>query len=277
MSPLPAHRPPATLNLPPDPTPAAAAPARHRPANHTTPARRRHTQRHHRRGHPRNRMQIRTINGRDCTDFAGAAERAGRSQILVRTLAAARADNGFPEPVRAPGDSIHQRAKQYFAIDDLDAFFARYDATVQAATAARVTRSKLTGDPDELLDGKQIATALKISYDTWRSWVRDAIPQWATGHDAYIAPPDDERPGGRGVTRTWKRRTIQTFVDQRGTAPSGRTPGGGVTLDDLRAVDPHGDRPTADVMADLQQRLGHPVSRQTVARRRRDLRNADTT
>jgi len=223
-------------------------------------------------------MQIRTINGRQCTDFAGAAERAGRSQILVRKLAAARAESGFPQDVREPGATTHQRAKQFFALDDLDAFFADYDARMRAATAARVTRIKLNGDPDEPLDGKQIATELKINYDTWRSWVRDAIPEWEAGRDAYIPRPDDQAPGrGRdGVTRTWKRGTIQTFVDERGTTPAGRTPGGGVTLDDLRAVDPNSDRPIADVITDLEQRLGHPVSRQTVARRRRDLRNANT-
>jgi len=220
-------------------------------------------------------MQIRTINGRQCTDFAGAAERAQRSEISVRKLAADRETTGFPDAVHEPGAPSHSRAKQFFALDDLDAFFAAYDAQTRATKDARVTRTRLTGDPDELLDGKQIAKELHIDPDTWRSWVRDALPDWKAGRDAYIPLPDEQAPGRGldGVARQWKRSTIQQFVDQRGTGPAGRTPGGGVTLDDLRAVDPGADRPIADVVADLEQLLGRRVSRQSVARRRRDLRN----
>lgn len=221
-------------------------------------------------------MQVRTINGRQCTDFAGAAELGQRSEISVRKLAADRDTSGFPQPVREPGTTAHARAKQFFALDDLRTFFAAYDAHIQATTSARVTRVKLSGDPEELLDGKQIAQALAIDYDTWRSWVRDALPAWSAGRDAYIPRPDEETPDTGRIGRRWRRATIQTFVNERGTTPAGRTAGGSVTLDDMRAVDPNSDRPLADVIADLEQRLGRPVSRQTVARRRRDLRNSNS-
>lgn len=229
-------------------------------------------------------MQIRVIHGRRATDRAGAAERRRRSEQTIALLAAERATNGFPLPidvettgrgVRARSETGQPHGREWYALDDLDAWFDQYDARVAAAGQARVARTKLRGDPDELLTLTQVCDELGISYDTGHSWVRDSLPEWDAGREGYLPQPDEEEPASYGVTRKWKRSTLQQrFVDRRrGKATSpGRPRGGGATLADLDAVDPNGDLPAPEVMAALTERLGRPISRQTVARLRRRRR-----
>ncbi|WP_018589016.1 helix-turn-helix transcriptional regulator [Salinispora arenicola] len=226
-------------------------------------------------------MQTRVIHGRPATDRPGIAERHQRAEHTIDRLAAQRETTGFPQPidvettgrgVRARGGHSEPQGREWYALDDLDTFFATYD--VKAAGHSRVHDTKLHGDPNELLTARQAATELKVSLETFRSWVRDSTPAWNAGQPGYLPRPD--APGGNGIAHKWKRATLQTFVNERAgkasAAAHAHPPR--ATPADLQAIlqTADGALTTAQLMTAMANRLGRPVSRQTITRLRRRLR-----
>lgn len=230
-------------------------------------------------------MNVRDIDGQPATDRRGAAEYLHRSPQTIALLAARRNDTGFPQPVHV--DTTGRRARtrsdgtiqgrEWYALADLDTFRASYITPVEAAGQARVRGDgHCPGDPDDLLTADQIAELLRIAPSTYRSWIRDSQPDWDAGFPAYLPPPDDVQPRGRGVTRRWKRSTISVFLSTRqGTAPArGRPTGPTATLADLLAIlrsDP--DLTNRELAARLSHRIGAPVRMQTVIRLQRQRRD----
>ncbi len=177
--------------------------------------------------------------------------------------------------VRLRNGQLHGR--EWYAVEDTDAFFTAYATAGQA----RVAGTPLAGDPEELLDARKIAVELDISYDTWRGWVKDSIPDWEAGRPGYVPWPDlvEQADGPHGyVHRYWKRGTIQTaFVDARPGkgrgAKRGRPPGGGATLNDYHAAV---DRlPAGATVNDIAREMN--VSAQVVKRLRRKLRDEQSS
>jgi hypothetical protein len=162
-------------------------------------------------------MQVRIVDGQRAIDRRGVAEYLGRSRGAVRWWADNRAKTGFPQPVdtEQTGRGV-PRGREWYALADLDRFRDTYLAAVVAAGKARVHSITLDGDPDELLDGEQVAGLLDVEYTTFRSWVRDSKAAWVTGQPGYLPVPDEEEPyRRRGVRRFWRRVTIQRFINSR--------------------------------------------------------------
>ncbi|WP_033345790.1 hypothetical protein [Catenuloplanes japonicus] len=203
-------------------------------------------------------MEIRTVNGQQAVDRAGAAEYLGLALSTVRIFSspAQRASTGFPAPLPDRDDR-----RDWFAIADLDVY--------RAAKASAVAAPPMDDDPEELIGVAEFAALRGVSPATIHGYVKRSLNDWQEHRDGYLPYPDEITAARRGHTYRWKRgRAIGwTFPDQPRTG--GRTPGRAPTVADLESV--LGEAGPAalknrDIAAALSQRLGRPVSLQTVLR-----------
>ena len=167
-------------------------------------------------------MQERVVNGRRCTNRAGAAEYLRRSLQTINLVASPkrRPETGWPHYVDK------QDGQEWYAFDDLDAFRASYLDVKQAARRARVHHVSLDGDPDELMSAKDFYTLLGVDARTFSSYVDKSKPDWQQDRDGYLPKPDKQERGRGGIQRWWKRHRVQTWINTRtGSASSpGRPP-----------------------------------------------------
>jgi hypothetical protein len=174
-------------------------------------------------------VEIKVIDGRQATDRFGAAERIGRSAQTVKLLMSNRAESGFPAPLPGTGRYTEHK-RDFFALDDLDAFKAAYEAELAERTMPRSHGVQLDGDPDELLDTKAFAEAIDVNWPTVKRYVRDSVPAW-TAYEALTT--GTAKVKGNRVTFTAKldsitRDTITDVLARYG----GRAVGAGVVFDD---------------------------------------------
>jgi len=167
----------------------------------------------------------RRIGRRLATNRAGAAELLGRSIKTINLLASpkGRAEgSGFPEPIEVDTDG------EWYSLTDLRRFRPKYLARVEAAGRARSHGTILEGDPEELLPAVDFQKAIDVPSKSWTKYVDISKPAWIRGEDGYLPRPDHEEPvvKGRGVTRYWKRRRVQDWINNRpGSNPSPGRPG----------------------------------------------------
>jgi len=172
-------------------------------------------------------VEIRVIGRRRATNRAGAAEYLGRSLQTVNRLASPkrRAEgSGWPDPL--PG---HIDGQEWYALTDLDKFRKTYVQRVEEAGRARVHHVTLDGDPDEEITAVEFRTAIDVTPNGWTKYVDMSKAAWERGEDGYLPRPDREEPvvKGRGVTRYWKRRRAQEWINNRsGSTPSPGRPVG---------------------------------------------------
>ncbi|WP_173071048.1 hypothetical protein [Phytohabitans houttuyneae] len=169
-------------------------------------------------------MEERVVNGRRCTNRPGAAEYLQRSLQTINLVASPkrRPETGWPNYVDK------QDGQEWYAFDDLDAFRASHLDIKQAGRRARVHQISLDGDPDELMSAKDFYTLLGVDARTFSSYVDKSKPAWHEDRDGYLPKPDKQEPGRGGVQRHWRRRRVQSWINNRpGSASSpGRPPHG---------------------------------------------------
>ncbi|GIF74214.1 MULTISPECIES: hypothetical protein [Asanoa] len=216
-------------------------------------------------------MEQRIVDGQPATDRAGAAEYLGMPAATVSMYSSPgqRARRGWPDPLPDRLDG-----RDWFAIAALDVYRARRNPDPQPAP--------LVDDPDELIGREQFAKLRGVKAATMTSYVTNSLPDWDRGQDGYLPLPDVTETARHGSTYLWTRRRALEWVFP--TAPrrsSGRPPAARtVTLDDLKAVlaAAGADAPAMSqraLAAALTDRIGAPVSIQTVKRLRAKQRNSD--
>ena len=172
-------------------------------------------------------MEERVVQGRRCTNRAGAAEYLGRSLQTINLVASPkrRASTGWPAYVDV------EDGYEWYALDDLDTFRASYLEAKKAARQAKVHQVTLDGNPDELIPAKDFRAIIGVGHGVWSKYVEKSIPDWQEGRDGYLPKPDHEEPGRRGVIRSWQRHRVQTWVNNRvGSASSPGRPAKGRAL-----------------------------------------------
>ncbi|MBC8991771.1 hypothetical protein [Micromonospora chalcea] len=157
-------------------------------------------------------MEIRNIGGRPHTDIAGAAELTGRSEQTVRlkTSPKQRAQgSGWPAPVK-------QDKKAWFPIDELERIRDVLLPQIVETARARVHHVDLDGDPEELISASEFRKILTITQGGWDKYVDLSKSAWGRGEDGYLPVPDCQEPAPvQGVTRYWKRRRVQEWINAR--------------------------------------------------------------
>ncbi|MEV0732332.1 hypothetical protein [Polymorphospora sp. NPDC050346] len=219
-------------------------------------------------------MKTWTVEGREATNRAGAAEHLGLAANTVNMYAspAGRARHGWPEPLAEQVDG-----QEVFALVDLDAFAAARNTrrTPPATTEA--------ADPDELIGVGEFAELRGVSRDTFKRYVEDSRNAWARGEDGYLPVPDAPDPRspelGRRVRWQWRRDRAAAWAFPEVRRHGGRKAGPRPRVVDLKAVLRNagdGERPPVRVLAaELSQRLGVDVSSQVVRRLLSQLKEAE--
>src|SRR5262249_8081097 len=145
-------------------------------------------------------MQQRVVGGRRCTNRPGAAEYLGRSLQTINLVASPkrRAATGWPAYVDI------EDGQEWYALDDLDEFRTSYLDANRRARSARVHEITIDGDPDELINAKDVRALIGVAHNVWSKYVEKSLPAWRQDRDGYLPKPDREEPARRGVIRWWK-------------------------------------------------------------------------
>ncbi|MFI5843895.1 hypothetical protein ACIA8K_29775 [Catenuloplanes sp. NPDC051500] len=203
-------------------------------------------------------MEIRTVSGQQAVDRVGAAEYLGLALSTVRIFSspAQRPTTGFPAPLPDRDDR-----RDWFALVDLDAYRASRSATVTAPTS--------DADPDGLIGVAEFAALRGVTAGTFRSYVRHSLNDWQEHRDGLLPYPDEITAARNGSTYRWKRRHAVAWAFPERSRTGGRTPGRAPTVADLESVlndDVGGTLKNRNIATALSERLGRPVSLQTVLR-----------
>ncbi|MFG1918065.1 hypothetical protein [Micromonospora sp. NPDC048898] len=157
-------------------------------------------------------MEIRHIGGRPHTDIAGAAELTRRSEATVRLKTSPKQreqGSGWPAPVK-------QDKKSWFSVVELEHVRDILLPQIVEAGQARVHCVDLVGDPEELISATEFRKILDISQGAWDYYVGLSRAAWDRGEDGYLPRFDVEEPApGAGMTRYWKRRRVQAWINSR--------------------------------------------------------------
>ncbi|RLK12682.1 hypothetical protein DER29_5967 [Micromonospora sp. M71_S20] len=158
-------------------------------------------------------MEIRNIGGQPHTDIAGAAEFTCRSEATVRLKTSPKQreqGSGWPAPVK-------QDKKSWFPIDELKRVRDILLPQIVESARARVHQVNLVGDPEELLPAAEFRKILDISQGAWDFYAGRSKAAWKRHEDGYLPLFDLEEPAPTGgMTRYWKRRRIQEWINVRG-------------------------------------------------------------
>ena len=207
-------------------------------------------------------VDTRTIDGREATNRAGAAEWLGMTPgtIKVYSSPGQRSRFGFPEPLPDRIDG-----QDWWLLEDLD----RY-AETRTTPVPAVTR------PRELIDLPTLAKLRNIQLKTARRYWQDSQAAWEQGHEGYLPRPDKVESGPRGAQAPYWRRDRAMQWAFPGTRRSrGRQPGRRPVPEDLRrlrAENPGQELTMAQEAALLSAELGGvEVSIQVIRRLRKRL------
>ena len=163
------------------------------------------------------RVEIRIINGKRCTNLHGAAEYLNRSLVAVRGYASPknRAETHWPEP---EGDK--QDRQYWYPIDGLDTFAAEYLKPKEQAGRPRAGQVEYAPDPEALIDDTGFRALIDVERGTWARYVHDSQPSWDQGKDGYLPKPDHVEPVKGGTRRYWKQHRAADWHnhERHGTA-----------------------------------------------------------
>ena len=155
-------------------------------------------------------IDIRLVNGVECTDRAGIAVLAGwRAGNSVHVHAGQ--DPGFPRPMDVPGKTKWYPLAGPGGVDEYLSHLAERDRRLKPPPV-------LDGPADEMLSGPAAAKALRISPATLRSYVRYSVPYWAgekSGRPLLPLPDEQTTRDNGSITRSWRRATLATHQASR--------------------------------------------------------------
>lgn len=167
-------------------------------------------------------VQIRVVDGQECTDRVGIALLAGwkpGNSVNVR----AKTDPEFPQPIRA------QRIDKsfWYPLEGDHGVLSYLEVLAERANALKPPQVK-DGDDDDMLGPDEVADALHVTPGTFRFYVHRSKPFWPepfgqgrTDRQPILPAPDleeerTEDATGRTYThREWRRGTLKAHQDNR--------------------------------------------------------------